>query len=74
EEPKPLKKQAQIEKDEAYARELKAELNKNISWDDVIEQTYCCWYKLKLLDNAADSRLRLLGQSAAVDDKMKKYH
>nr|GEV93909.1 hypothetical protein [Tanacetum cinerariifolium] len=23
-------------------------------------KTYCCWYKLKLLDNAADSRLRLL--------------
>nr|GEX26716.1 hypothetical protein [Tanacetum cinerariifolium] len=36
EEPKPLKKQAQIEQDEAYARELKAELNKNIDWDEVI--------------------------------------
>nr|GEW98147.1 hypothetical protein [Tanacetum cinerariifolium] len=35
---------------------------------------YYCWYKLKLLDNAADSRLRLLEQSAAADDKMKKYH
>nr|GEX09833.1 uncharacterized mitochondrial protein AtMg00810-like [Tanacetum cinerariifolium] len=150
EKPKPLKKQAQIEQDEAYARELEAELNKNINWDDVIkqarknmmvylknmvgfkidffkgmsyddikpifkkhfnsvvgfleksekeleeeasrtlkrkskssepqavkkqkldEETYCCWYKLKLLDNAADSRLRLLEQSAAADDKMKK--
>nr|GEW87192.1 hypothetical protein [Tanacetum cinerariifolium] len=38
EEPKPLKKQAQIEQDEAYARELEAELNKNINWDDVIDQ------------------------------------
>nr|GEU67675.1 hypothetical protein [Tanacetum cinerariifolium] len=38
EEPKPLKKQAQIEQDEAYARELEAELNKNINWDDVIKQ------------------------------------
>nr|GEU32977.1 hypothetical protein [Tanacetum cinerariifolium] len=38
EEPKPLKKQAQIEQDKAYARELEAELNKNINWDDVIEQ------------------------------------
>nr|GEX90723.1 hypothetical protein [Tanacetum cinerariifolium] len=37
-EPKPLKKQAQIEQDEAYARELEAELNKNINWDEVIEQ------------------------------------
>nr|GEV64450.1 hypothetical protein [Tanacetum cinerariifolium] len=32
-EPKPLKKQAQIEQDEAYARELEAELKKNIDWD-----------------------------------------
>nr|GEX37871.1 hypothetical protein [Tanacetum cinerariifolium] len=38
EEPKTLKKQAQIEQDEAYARELEAELNKNINWDDVIKQ------------------------------------
>nr|GEY81728.1 putative ribonuclease H-like domain-containing protein [Tanacetum cinerariifolium] len=30
EEPKPLKKQAQIEQDEKYARELEVELNKNI--------------------------------------------
>nr|GEX37845.1 hypothetical protein [Tanacetum cinerariifolium] len=38
EEPKPLKKQAQFEQDEAYARELEAELNKNINWDEVIEK------------------------------------
>nr|GEV87310.1 putative reverse transcriptase domain-containing protein [Tanacetum cinerariifolium] len=37
EESKPLKKQAQIEQDEAYARELEAELNKNIDWDEVID-------------------------------------
>nr|GEW74034.1 uncharacterized mitochondrial protein AtMg00810-like [Tanacetum cinerariifolium] len=37
EEPKPLKKQAQIEQDEAYARELEAELNKTINWDDMID-------------------------------------
>nr|GEV53281.1 putative ribonuclease H-like domain, reverse transcriptase, RNA-dependent DNA polymerase [Tanacetum cinerariifolium] len=35
EEPKPLKKQAQIKQDEKYARELEAELNKNIDWDEV---------------------------------------
>nr|GEY49840.1 hypothetical protein [Tanacetum cinerariifolium] len=35
-------------------------------------KTYCCWYKLKLLDNAADSILRLLEQSVAAEDKMKK--
>nr|GEU59678.1 hypothetical protein [Tanacetum cinerariifolium] len=38
EEPNTLKKQAQIEQDEAYARELEAELNKIINWDDVIDQ------------------------------------
>nr|GEW57837.1 ribonuclease H-like domain-containing protein [Tanacetum cinerariifolium] len=37
EEPKPLKKQQQIEQDEKYARELEAELNKNINWDEVID-------------------------------------
>nr|GEX32772.1 hypothetical protein [Tanacetum cinerariifolium] len=37
EEPKLLKKQAQIEQDEAYARELEAELKKNIDWDEVID-------------------------------------
>nr|GEU87533.1 retrovirus-related Pol polyprotein from transposon TNT 1-94 [Tanacetum cinerariifolium] len=38
EEPKPLKKQAQIKQDEAYTRELEAELNANINWNEVIEQ------------------------------------
>nr|GEZ42828.1 hypothetical protein [Tanacetum cinerariifolium] len=37
EEPKPLKKQAQIEQDEADARKLEAMLNKNIDWDKVAE-------------------------------------
>nr|GEU56567.1 retrovirus-related Pol polyprotein from transposon TNT 1-94 [Tanacetum cinerariifolium] len=37
EEPKPLKKQAQIEQDEKYARQLEAELNKTIDWDEVID-------------------------------------
>nr|GEV44543.1 ribonuclease H-like domain-containing protein [Tanacetum cinerariifolium] len=38
EEPKPLKKQAQIEQDEAFVRELTEELSKTINWDDVIDQ------------------------------------
>nr|GEY88030.1 ribonuclease H-like domain-containing protein [Tanacetum cinerariifolium] len=38
EEPKPLKRQAQIEQDKAFARELEAELNANINWNKVIEQ------------------------------------
>nr|GEZ91254.1 hypothetical protein [Tanacetum cinerariifolium] len=33
-EPKPLKRQAQIEQDEAFARELEAKLNANINWND----------------------------------------
>nr|GEZ01410.1 hypothetical protein [Tanacetum cinerariifolium] len=37
EEPKPLKKQAQIKQDEKYTRDLEAELNKNIDWDEVID-------------------------------------
>nr|GEV60647.1 hypothetical protein [Tanacetum cinerariifolium] len=38
EEPKHLKRQAQIEHDEAFARELEAELNANINWNEVVEQ------------------------------------
>nr|GEV03634.1 hypothetical protein [Tanacetum cinerariifolium] len=38
EEPKPLKGQAQIDMDKAFARQLKVELNANINWNDVIEQ------------------------------------
>nr|GEV78788.1 putative ribonuclease H-like domain-containing protein [Tanacetum cinerariifolium] len=37
EEPKPLKKQQQIEQDEKYARELEAKLNNNIDWDEAID-------------------------------------
>nr|GEV80073.1 hypothetical protein [Tanacetum cinerariifolium] len=33
-----LKRLQKIEQNEAYARELETELNKNINWDDVIEQ------------------------------------
>nr|GEV12031.1 putative ribonuclease H-like domain-containing protein [Tanacetum cinerariifolium] len=38
EEPKPLKGQAQIDTDEAFARQLEAELNANINWNEVIKQ------------------------------------
>nr|GEZ71173.1 hypothetical protein [Tanacetum cinerariifolium] len=37
-EPKPLKGQARIKIDEAFTRQLEAELNANINWNDVIEQ------------------------------------
>nr|GEZ75859.1 hypothetical protein [Tanacetum cinerariifolium] len=36
-EPKPLKKKQQIELDKQYARELHAELNKDIDWDEAID-------------------------------------
>nr|GEV75945.1 putative ribonuclease H-like domain-containing protein [Tanacetum cinerariifolium] len=39
EEPKPLKRQAQIEQDEAFARQLEVELNENIKWNELMEQT-----------------------------------
>nr|GEY43758.1 retrovirus-related Pol polyprotein from transposon TNT 1-94 [Tanacetum cinerariifolium] len=38
EEPKPLKRQAQIKLDEEVARQLEAELNANVDWNAVIEQ------------------------------------
>nr|GEV02320.1 xylulose kinase-1 [Tanacetum cinerariifolium] len=34
---KPLKKQQQIKQDEKYARELEADLNKSIDWDEAID-------------------------------------
>nr|GEY92787.1 hypothetical protein [Tanacetum cinerariifolium] len=37
EEPKLLMKKQQIKQDEQYARELHAELNKNVDWDEVID-------------------------------------
>nr|GEX14469.1 hypothetical protein [Tanacetum cinerariifolium] len=40
EEPKPLKGQAQIDMDEAFARQLEAELNANINWNDVTEPIF----------------------------------
>nr|GEV84139.1 hypothetical protein [Tanacetum cinerariifolium] len=37
EEPKPMKKKQQVEMDEAYARKLHEELNKDIDWDVAID-------------------------------------
>nr|GFB66752.1 hypothetical protein [Tanacetum cinerariifolium] len=58
-EPKPLKKQAQIEQDEAYVRELEAELNKNINWDDMIEKVQ----RKKKEDNAVLRALKRTSES-----------
>nr|GEX08516.1 hypothetical protein [Tanacetum cinerariifolium] len=48
EEPKPLKKNYQIEMDEEYARKLHAELNKDIDWDVAINHV-----KLKAKEDLA---------------------
>nr|GEV58653.1 hypothetical protein [Tanacetum cinerariifolium] len=37
-------------------------------------KTYNCWYKLKLLDNAAGRKLRLLEESLVTDEKIKELH
>nr|GFA27707.1 ribonuclease H-like domain-containing protein [Tanacetum cinerariifolium] len=43
--------------------------SKNMLRDDYCWlKTYCCWYKLKLLDNAADIKLRLLEEIQIVSD------
>nr|GEW93563.1 xylulose kinase-1 [Tanacetum cinerariifolium] len=47
-EPKPLKKKQQIKHDEQYAKELHAELNKYIDWDEVIDHV-----KLKAKEDPA---------------------
>nr|GEV86175.1 hypothetical protein [Tanacetum cinerariifolium] len=38
EEPKPFKREAQIEQDEAFVKQLEVELSANINWNDVMEQ------------------------------------
>nr|GEV65107.1 hypothetical protein [Tanacetum cinerariifolium] len=54
EEPKPLKKKQQIEQDEQHARELHAELNKDIDWDEAIDHV-----KLKAKEDPALKRYQL---------------
>nr|GEY57679.1 putative ribonuclease H-like domain-containing protein [Tanacetum cinerariifolium] len=77
---KAVKKQKLYEEVEELKKHLQIVLNDDDD-DDVYTEaipltlkTYCCWYKLMMLDNAADSILRPLEQSVAVDEKMKKYH
>nr|GEY56377.1 hypothetical protein [Tanacetum cinerariifolium] len=53
--------------------DVQAQVWKNQRSVHGLAKTYCCQVKLKLLNDAADIKLRLLKQSAAVDEKMKKY-
>nr|GEV31474.1 hypothetical protein [Tanacetum cinerariifolium] len=63
-EPKPLKKKAQIEQDEAYARELKAKLNRNINWDDVIEQVKIKEKTMKMKEQLEEEKSRALKRTS----------
>nr|GEV49380.1 hypothetical protein [Tanacetum cinerariifolium] len=67
EEPKPLKKQAQIEQNEAYARELEAELNKNIEWDKVIDHVQRKPKEDKAMKRYQAKRLKKVGSAQRID-------
>nr|GEV94897.1 hypothetical protein [Tanacetum cinerariifolium] len=67
EEPKPLKKQAQIEQDKKYARELEAELNINIDWDEVIDHV-----KKKAKDDLVIKRYQALKRKPQTEAQARK--
>nr|GEX88820.1 hypothetical protein [Tanacetum cinerariifolium] len=66
-EPKPLKKKQQIEQDEQYARELQAELNKNIDWDETIDHV-----KRKAKEDPAVKRYQVLKRKPQTKAQAKK--
>nr|GEU72012.1 putative ribonuclease H-like domain-containing protein [Tanacetum cinerariifolium] len=66
-EPKPLKKQAQIEQDKQYARELEAELNRNIDWDEVIDHV-----KKKAKEDPTVKRYQALKRKPQTEAQAKK--
>nr|GFC30181.1 integrase, catalytic region, zinc finger, CCHC-type, peptidase aspartic, catalytic [Tanacetum cinerariifolium] len=67
EKPKPLKKQAQIEQDEQYARELEAELNKTIDWDEAIDHV-----KKKAKEDPAVKRYQVLKRKPQTEAQARK--
>nr|GEV23204.1 hypothetical protein [Tanacetum cinerariifolium] len=67
EEPKPLKKQAQIEQDKKYARELEAELNRIIDWDAVIDRV-----KIKAKEDPAVKRYQALKRKPQTEAQARK--
>nr|GEU75904.1 hypothetical protein [Tanacetum cinerariifolium] len=67
EEHKPLKKQQQIEQDEKYARELEAELNKNIDWDEVINHV-----KIKAKEDLAVKKYQALKRKPQTEAQARK--
>nr|GEY95788.1 hypothetical protein [Tanacetum cinerariifolium] len=67
EEPKPLKKKQQIKQDEQYARELQAELNKNIDWDEAIDHV-----KQKAKEDPAVKRYQVLKRKPRTEVQARK--
>nr|GEY72602.1 hypothetical protein [Tanacetum cinerariifolium] len=67
EEPKPLKKKQQIEQDEQYARELQAELNKDIDWDEAIDHV-----KRKAKEDPAVKRYQVLKRKPQIEAQVRK--
>nr|GEW88045.1 hypothetical protein [Tanacetum cinerariifolium] len=67
EEPKPLKKKQQIEQDEQYARELQAELNKNIDWDEAINHV-----KKKAKEDPAVKKYQVLKRKPQTEGQARK--
>nr|GEZ77575.1 hypothetical protein [Tanacetum cinerariifolium] len=66
-EPKPLKKKQQIEQDKQYARELQAELNKNIDWDVAIDHV-----KKKAKEDPVVKRYQVLKRKPQIEAQARK--
>nr|GEV69778.1 hypothetical protein [Tanacetum cinerariifolium] len=66
-EPKPLKKKQQIEQDEQYARELHAELNKDIDWDEVIDHV-----KIKAKEDPAVKKYQAMKRKPQTEAQARK--
>nr|GFA82980.1 hypothetical protein [Tanacetum cinerariifolium] len=67
EEPKPLKNKQQIKQDEQYAKELQAELNKNIDWDESIDHV-----KGKAKEDHAVKRYQVLKRKPQTEAQARK--
>nr|GEX92996.1 hypothetical protein [Tanacetum cinerariifolium] len=67
EEPKPLKKKQQIELDEQYDREMHAELNKDIDWDEVINHV-----KIKAKEDPAMKKYQAMKRTPQTESQARK--
>nr|GEU70478.1 hypothetical protein [Tanacetum cinerariifolium] len=66
-EPKPFKKKQQIEQDEKYARELQADKNKDINWDEAIDHV-----KKKAKEDHAVKRYQVLKRKPQTEAQARK--